>query len=135
MTHKIPAAPSEVDFDRGVISWSAGDDLGRCASRMELDGLVADGVLPVHPKDVDVVAWEIVLEPDVEDGDPIGNLVFTIRVPGDIAKKEVTVSREHLASLPDDTPVKIEVGAMGADDNATFTEVVGFCVNEVEGCE
>ena len=39
------------------------------------------------------------------------------------------------ASLPDDTPVKIEVGAIGADDNATFTEEDGFCVNEVEGCE
>ena len=39
------------------------------------------------------------------------------------------------SSLPDDTPVKVEVGAIGADDNATFSEEDGFCVNEVLGCE
>lgn len=32
-------------------------------------------------------------------------------------------------------PVKVEVGAIGLDDNATFSEEDGFCVNEVEGCE
>lgn len=37
--------------------------------------------------------------------------------------------------LPADTPVKLEVGAIGVDDNATFTEEDGFCVNEDEGCE
>jgi hypothetical protein len=135
LTHDLPAAPSRVEFRRGVISWAAGDDLGRCASRSRLDDLVALGVLPTHPKDVAVVAWEIVLEPDVEDGDPTGMLTYTIRVPGDIAPKKVTVPADYLASLPDDTPVKIEVGAIGADDNATFTEVGGFCVNEAEGCE
>ena len=41
----------------------------------------------------------------------------------------------YLASLDPDTPVKIEVGAIGADDNATFTEEDGFCVNEDEGCD
>jgi len=129
LTHELPAAPSDVDFDGSVITWEAGDDLGRCASSSELDDLVAAGVLPVHPEDVFVVAWEIVLEPDVDDGDPTGDLVFSIRVPGDIATKAVTVPAEHLASLPEDTPVKIEVGAIGVDDNATFSEVDGFCVN------
>jgi hypothetical protein len=47
----------------------------------------------------------------------------------------VTVSSEYLASLPADTPVKIEVGAIGNDDNATFTEEDGFCVNFDEGCD
>jgi hypothetical protein len=47
----------------------------------------------------------------------------------------VTVPAEYLASLPDDTPVKIEVGAIGGEDNATFSEADGFCVNEVEGCD
>ena len=43
---------------------------------------------------------------------------------------------EYLASLPNNTPVKIEVGAIGVTDNATFTEADGFCVNEVGGgCE
>lgn len=137
LTFEIPAAPSDVDFDEatGVISWDAGDDLGNCANATELDALVAMGVLPVHPEDVDVDVWEVVLEPDVEDGDPTGTLKFTVRVPGDVASKAVTVSADYLASLPDDTPVKIEVGAIGGEDNATFTEETGFCVNEVEGCD
>jgi hypothetical protein len=135
LTHAIPAAPASVAFDGSVITWAAGDDLGRCASSAELNNLVAEGVLPVHPQDVTVAAWEIVLEPDVEDGDPTGNLVFNVRVSGDIQTKAVTVPADYLASLPNDTPVKIEVGAIGVNDNATFTEVVGFCVNEDEGCE
>lgn len=135
LTHALPAAPSRVGFDGRVITWAAGDDLGRCASKRELDGLVADGVLPRHPKDVPVVAWEVVLEPEVEEGDPTGKLVFSVRVPGDITRKEVMVPPQHLAALPADTRVKIEVGAIGAGDNATFTEAGGFCVNVVHGCE
>lgn len=135
LTYDLPAAPADVDFDGSVISWSAGDDLGNCASASELADLVAAGVLPAHPEDVAVAAWEVVLEPDVEDGDPVGDLVFSIRVPGDVAPREVTVPADYLAALPDDTPVKLEVGAIGADDNATFTEEDGFCVNDVDGCE
>jgi hypothetical protein len=135
LTHALPAAPASVAFDGSVITWAAGNDLGRCATFAELTDLVGEGVLPAHPEDVTVAAWEIVLEPDVEDGDPTGNLVFTIRVPGDITTKAVTVPADYLASLPSDTPVKIEVGAIGVNDNATFTEVGGFCINEDEGCE
>jgi hypothetical protein len=135
LTFALPAAPADVDFDGSVITWSAGDDLGRCASEADLTALVADGVLPVHPESVPVAAWEVVLEPDVEDDDPTVALTYRVRVDGDIAPKAVTVPAEYLTSLPDDTPVKIEVGAIGADDNATFTEEDGFCVNEDEGCE
>lgn len=135
LTHALPAAPADVEFDGSVISWDAGDDLGQCASFAELTDLVQDGTLLVHPEDVTVAAWEIVLEPDVEDGDPTGDLVFSVRVSGAIAPKEVTVPADYLASLPDDTPVKIEVGAIGVDNNATFTEEDGFCINEVAGCE
>lgn len=135
LTHALPAAPADVEFDGSVISWDAGDDLGRCASFSELTGLVQNGTLLVHPEDVTVAAWEIVLEPDVEDGDPTGDLVFNIRVPGAIAPRQVTVPADYLASLPGDTPVKIEVGAIGVDNNATFSEEDGFCVNEVAGCE
>ncbi len=134
LTHDLPAAPADVDFDGSVISWDAGDDLGECADADELEDLVDDGILPTHPEDVPVDAWEIVLEPDVEDGDPTGSLVYSVRVAGDISPKEVTVPEEYLASLPDDTPVKIEVGAIGGEDNATFTEEDGFCVNEDDGC-
>jgi hypothetical protein len=135
LTFELPAAPQDVDFDGSVISWSSGVDLGNCASAADLDDLVADGILPVHPENVAVAAWEVVLEPDVEDGDPTGGLKFAIRVAGNISPQEVTVPADYLASLPDDTPVKVEVGAIGADDNATFSEEDGFCVNEVNGCE
>lgn len=135
LTHELPAAPSGVAFDGRVISWAAGTDLGRCATRSELDDIVAAGALLVHPADVTVAAWEIVLEPDVAEEDPTGKLVFSLRVPGDIASKAVTVPAEYLASLPEDTRVKIEVGAIGGGDNATFTEAGGFCVNERAGCE
>ncbi len=135
LTYNLPAAPAEVDFDGSVISWEAGDDLGNCATFDDLTGLVALGVLPAHPVDVEVVSWEVVLEPDVEDDDPSNGLKYSIRVPGDIDPMEVTVPADYLESLPDDTPVKLEVGAIGADDNATFTEEDGFCVNEDEGCE
>ena len=74
LTYELPAAPAELMFASGVISWSPGDDLGECASADELADLVADGVLPVHPEDVEVVAWEAVFEPD--DG---SNLNFSIR--------------------------------------------------------
>jgi len=133
LTYDLPAAPTGVDFDGSVISWAAGDDLGECADYDELVALVPD-VLPMHPEDVEVAAWEIVFEPDVDDGDPTGDLKFSIRVAGNIATKEVTVPADYLASLPDDTPVKIEVGAIGVDDNATFTEEDGFCINEDDGC-
>jgi hypothetical protein len=129
LTHEIPAAPAGVAFDGSVISWAAGNDLGKCASQAELNALVAADVLPVHPESVPVVAWEIVLEPDVADGDPTGNLVFSIRVSGGIEPKQVTVPADYLGSLPANTPVKIEVGAIGVNDNATFTEVGGLCVN------
>lgn len=135
LTYELPAAPAAVSFDGSVITWAAGDDLGNCATNMELDDLVSDGVLPVHPESVPVAVWEIVFEPDVDDGDPTGALVYSIRVAGSISPKAVTVPADYLASLPDDTPVKIEVGAIGVDDNATFSEEDGFCVNEVDGCD
>ena len=133
----LPAAPEDVSFDGSTISWEPGDSLGNCASEKQLTQLVADGILPIHPEDVDVVAWEVVLEPDVDDGDPVGALVFSVRVGDDDidAPKFLTVSADYLATLPDDTPVKVEVGAIGAEDNATFTEEGDFCVNVVNGCE
>ena len=41
---------------------------------------------------------------------------------------------EYLAYFDDNTPGKIEVGAIGGEDNATFTEVP-VCINENGGCE
>jgi len=133
LTYELPAAPDltsgVLGFDGSVISWDAGDDLGKCATNAELDDLVTDGVLPMHPEDVDVAIWEVVFEPDDGSG-----LKLTIRLPGDVAPTSVTVPADYLASLPEDTPVKIEVGAITADDNATFTELEGICVNVDAGC-
>lgn len=158
LTYYLPAAPKEVDFDvsTGVISWESGDDLGNCTPEApdSLAQLVADGVLDVMPVNVPVLAWEVVLEPDVDDTDPRSGLVFRTRVAGPLVAVaagtpySVTVPADYLAALGDDTPVKTEVGAIGGDfvidgegevdgddDNATFTEADGFCVNEDEGCD
>jgi len=138
LTYKIPAAPSGLGFDGTKITWAAGLDLGNCAGEQELtdDFVDPNGPLPEHPRDVLVDAWEVVFEPDVDDGDPLGQLKFTIRVAGDIATKAVTVPAEYLTDLPDNTLAKIEVGAIGGEDNATFTEIFDICVNEVApGCD
>ena len=131
LTFDLPAAPNiAFDVNTSVISWSPGDDLGECSDG--LDELIADGQLP-NPESVAVAAWEVVFEPDVDDGDPTGALKFSVRVPADTYA--VTVPQDYLDSLPADTPAKIEVGAIGLGDNATFTEEDGFCINEDEGCE
>lgn len=142
LSFDLPAAPAMVDFDGATITWMPGNDLGNCAPYDEalaaengvdtIAELVNDFVV-ADPAGVTVAAFEVVMEPDVEDGDPIGDEVFSIRVSG--STLAVDVPALYLASLPADTPVKIEVGAIGVDDNATFTEVGGFCINEDEGCE
>jgi hypothetical protein len=37
--------------------------------------------------------------------------------------------------VPGSLEVKIEIGAIGVHDNATFTEAGAFCAKEVDGCE
>ena len=132
LTFNLPAAPADVELEfeedggdiEGDISWEPGDDLGECSDGMEL--------LPTAPEDVPVAAWEVVLEPDVEDGDPVGQMVYSVRIPGDAEELEVEVPDDYLETLPDNTPVKVEVGAIGVDDNATFTEEDEFCVNDTD---
>lgn len=137
LTFDIPPAPKDLAFDGSVISWGNGDDLGNCASNAVLVDLVEDDVLPTHPEDVTVDVWEVVFEPDVEDDNPVGQLKFTIRLAGDIGTKAVTVPPQYLGALPANTPAKIEVGAIGGNDNATFTEIFDICVNEgpPPGCD
>lgn len=136
LSYDLPAAPKDVDFDGAVISWLAGNDLGNCAP---LEGGIGQETIPevldiiTDPALVPVAAFEVVMEPDVDDGDPIGDEVFTVRVSGTTFAVEVPAL--YLASFDADTPFKIEVGAIGFDDNATFTEEDGFCVNQDEGCE
>lgn len=139
LSYELPAAPQNLDLVGGIVTWTEGNDLGNCAPLAptpegqetvgELMDIIAD------PAGVAVASWEIVVEPDVEDGDPIGSQKFSIRVDGAISPKAVTVPGEYLGALPPDTPIKIEVGAIAPDDNATFTEADGFCVNVDEGCD
>ena len=146
LTYYLPAAPMNLAFDGSVISWAAGVDLGHCGPLADIPGLLADETLAEDPAVVPVLAFEVVMEPDVDDTDWRAGLVFSTRVAGDTF--QVTVPADYLASLGADTPVKIEVGAIGGDfeidgegevdgdaDNATFTEQDGFCINEDEGCE
>ena len=133
LTFDLPAAPDlesgTFGFNGSIISWGDGDDLGECSQG--LDDLIMGG-LP-DPEFVTVAAFEVVLEPDFdEDDEPLlaamyNALKFTVRVPG--TTHSVTVPADYLASLPNDTPVKIEVGAIGGGDNATFTEIFDICVN------
>jgi hypothetical protein len=139
LSYDLPAAPKMVDFDGATITWMAGNDLGHCAPLAD-EGFGIETVAEVldiitDPALVPVAAYEVVMEPDVEDGDPIADEVFSVRVSGDAMPLAVDVPALYLGSLPADTLVKIEVGAIGFDDNATFTEEDGFCVNEDEGCE
>jgi hypothetical protein len=130
LSFNLPAAPTELEWQteeedgdvEGEISWEAGDDLGECSDGMEL--------LPMAPSDVGVRAWEVVFEPDVEDDDPVNGMKYVVRIPGDSEELEVEVPDDYLDTLPENTPAKIEVGAIGFDDNATFTEIDEICANE-----
>jgi hypothetical protein len=126
LTFNLPAAPAELEYEEGEISWLRGEDLGECSEGMEL--------LPTPPAEVPVAVWEVVLEPDV-DG-IVGSYTYVVRIPGDAEELAIEVPEDYLETLPDNTPVKIEVGAIGIDDNATFSEEDEFCVNETEenGC-
>ncbi|HXW10588.1 MAG TPA: hypothetical protein VD737_08240, partial [Steroidobacteraceae bacterium] len=137
LTYWLPAAPDSVAYSGGVITWEAGTSLGACATRDQLWRLVGNGVLPIHPMNVPVAAWEVVLE--LEDG---SHRSFSVRLParGNRAQTSVTVPAEFLSAVAPDTPAKIEVGAIGGrlatgdDDNATFTELVDLCLNRRNGC-
>jgi len=160
----LPAAPAEVEYEsemdgddiEGEISWEPGDDLGNCAERWDeedeeegddpnvpnLDDILH--LLDEDPEDVEVFAWEVVLEPDFEDEDPnsvLNNMKYVVRIPGDgcdedekvdgeCVEFEAEVPDDYLETLPENTPAKAEVGAIGLEDNATFTEIDEICLND-----
>jgi hypothetical protein len=119
LTHVIPAAPADVDFDGKDITWEYGDDLGECTT------------WPVgfEPADEsEIIGYEVVLEPDDDELAPFS---FSIRVPPDVNR--VRVPKDYLAGLEADVPLKVEVGAIEDRDgffgNQTFSEEDGFCNN------
>lgn len=120
LTHLIPPAPADVDFDGSVITWTFGDDLGVCTTAPP------DFELAKEP---DIAGYEVVLEPQDPD---FSDFIFTTQVP--MGVNAVTVPLEFLAALPPDTPLKVEVGAIerradGSFGNQTFSEEDGFCSN------
>ncbi|WP_375171046.1 hypothetical protein [Marinobacter sp.] len=120
LSHFIPAAPADVEFDGTDITWAYGDDLGECVTQP--DGFVLAG-------EADIVAYEVVLTPDDNELSPFS---YTVRVPASV--NSVAVPSSYLASLPADAPLKVEVGAIerrpnGSFGNQTFTEEDGFCNN------
>lgn len=138
LSFNLPAAPAELEWEteeddgdiEGEISWEPGTDLGECADEDDIVELLGDGVLPMDPADVDVVRWEVVLEPDVEDGDILGSMKYVVSIPGAAEELEVEVPDDYLETLPANTPAKIEVGAISGDDNATFSEEGDICLND-----
>ena len=119
LTHVIPAAPADVDFDGKNITWEYGDDLGECTTWPV-------GFEPAEEDDI--IGYEVVLEPDDDELAPFS---FSIRVPADVNK--IRVPKQYLDGLEADTPLKVEVGAIedrgGFFGNQTFSEEDGFCNN------
>lgn len=121
-THNIPAAPEtevEIEFEDGdievEISWETGEDLGECEYP---EGLIPD------PAEVEVVRWEVVVEPDEDQVEEAGVVfgVFSVQLPGDV--NEVEISEEFIQRYVDAgvTTFKYEVGAKEESGNQTFTE-------------
>ena len=119
LTHVIPAAPVHVDFDGEVITWdydvNAEEVLGQCE--------VPEGLVIAE----DLAAFEVVLEPEDEE---FAAFKFTVQVPPNVG--QVTVPMEYLMALPEETELKVEVGAIelrpnNSFGNQTFTEADGFC--------
>lgn len=135
LTYYLPAAPENLTYMNGsaMVTWTPGSALGACATQEELANMVSAGILPEHPMNVPLAAWEVTLE--VEDD---SNLSFTVRLP--VGQTGITLPLWFLDALESNTPAKIEVGAIGGNpvvddnDNATFTES-NICLNEIgDGC-
>ncbi len=127
LTHNIPAAPDVVVDVVGTtvtITFSSGSDLGQCEYPPDL--------IP-DPAAVEVVRWEVVVEPN-EDELPGGELpedlafgVFTVQLPaGDdwMSGMSVVVPQEYMDAYLDEgvNQFKYEVGAKEESGNQTFTE-------------
>lgn len=121
LTHYIPAAPIDVEFDGSEISWGYGDDLGACTTVPNGFMVIPEGQL---------IGYEVVMSPEDE---ALSKFTFAVRVM--VGTNSVTVPEEYLDSLPANTPLKVEVGAIemranGSFGNQTFTEEDGFCNNK-----
>lgn len=124
-TYNIPAAPDleltedmTLSVDDAVIMWEPGDDLGDGGCHDQ--ELIDNGTIPDHA-DVEVVRWEIVVEPADDEGLDFVQK-FTAQVPGD--QTFVTVPVDFLQPYLDAgiTEMKFEIGGMEESGNQTFSE-------------
>lgn len=126
LTHAIPAAPDISAFDESedvdpndtVISWAAGSDIGECP----FEALVNDGIIP-DPATVPLAFWEVVVEPEDEEGLPGPLRVWSAQVPS--GTTSIQVSPEYLNAYAGEgvTEFKFEVGAVEARTiNGTVTK-------------
>lgn len=124
LTYNLPAAPdismtedSEQPIDEVIIEWEPGVDLGEKCHDQSLidDGIIAD------PATVEIVGWEVVVEPDDDEAsDPLRK--FTVQLPPD--QTSVLVPAEYLEMFFDEEfdEFKFEVGAIEESGNQTFSE-------------
>jgi hypothetical protein len=138
LTYNLPAAPdieatdgaAFVAGDDVVISWAAGDDLGEKCHDQEL----IDADIIADPAEVEIVGWEVVVEPANDEGiEPLRK--FTVQLPP--GQTEVTVPAEFIETYMDVNDIevfKFEVGAIEESNNQTFSEGE-FCIAEEEGDE
>jgi hypothetical protein len=136
LTFNLPAAPDisateDAEFgadETVVISWAAGDDLGeKCHDQ----SLIDDGTI-TDPADVEVVGWELVVEPDDEEAaDPLR--VYSVQLPP--SQTAMSVPGGFFTQyLADGFNVfKFEVGAKEESGNQTFSE--GVFEIECDTCE
>ena len=116
LTYNLPAAPEITSFDGTTVMWMPGTDLGECDD----PALVADGVI-ADPATVEIVGWEVVVEPaDEEAADPLR--VYSVQMPP--TAMMVTVPADFISAYTDDgfTEFKVEVGAIEESGNQTFAE-------------
>lgn len=123
-TYDIPAAPDveltdemTLSIDDAVLMWEPGDDLGESCHDQSL---IDDGTITDHA-DVEVVRWEIVVEPADDEGLDFVQK-FTAQVPGD--QLFITIPQDFLQSYFDQgiTTMKFEIGGMEESGNQTFSE-------------
>ena len=124
LTYNLPAAPdismtedSEQSIDGVIIEWEPGMDLGEKCHDQSLidDGIIAD------PATVEIVGWEVVVEPD-DDEAPEPNRKFSVQLPPD--QTSVLMPAEYLEMFLDEDfdEFKFEVGAIEESGNQTFSE-------------
>lgn len=130
LTYNIPAAPDisasdEMEFEFSaenpvVLTWDHGVDLGEKCHDQSLvdDGTIADPAL------VEVVGWEVVVEPEEDEGiEPLR--VLSIQLPPGRTSIEIPDAfiRDYITEN-DVTEFKFEVGAIEASGNQVFSEGV-----------